>query len=156
MAGRRKVGQSGAMAGSRAGVDWVRLKRGGKMQEGKMQEIEVNPELVAKCGLYCGACRSYRSGKCPGCRNNAKATWCKVRTCCAEHDYSSCAQCKEYADPKDCKNFNNFIAKIFAVVFRSDRGACIEQIKRVGIAGHAQAMAESKSQTIKRGAASSR
>jgi len=115
-----------------------------------MQEIETNPELVASCGLYCGACRSYRGGKCPGCRKNTKATWCKVRTCCAEHEYSSCAQCKDLSDPNTCTKFNNFISKIFAVVFRSDRAACVQQIKRIGIEGHATAMAQNKSQTIKR------
>jgi len=115
-----------------------------------MKEIGVNSELVARCGLYCGACRSYLSGKCPGCHENAKASWCKVRTCCTQNNFTSCAECKEFSDPNACKKFNNVISKIFAVVFRSDRAACIEQIKRLGVEGHAAAMAESKTQTIKR------
>jgi len=115
-----------------------------------MKEIEVDSKLVARCGLYCGACRSYRSGKCPGCHENAKATWCKVRTCCAENNYNTCAECKDFSDPNACKKFNNVVSKIFAVVFRSDRAACIEQIKRLSVEGHAAAMAESKTQTIKR------
>lgn len=28
-----------------------------------MQDIKVDAELVAYCGLYCGACRSYLKGK---------------------------------------------------------------------------------------------
>jgi hypothetical protein len=32
--------------------------------------VTTNPDLVAYCGLYCGACKAYRSGRCPGCRQN--------------------------------------------------------------------------------------
>jgi hypothetical protein len=46
--------------------------------------------------------------------------------------------------------FNNFISKIFSVIFRSDRAACIAQIKEIGIQGHAEKMAERKHQSIKR------
>ena len=31
-----------------------------------------------------------------------------------------------------CRKFNNFIAGIFQVVFRSDRRGCIERIREVG------------------------
>ena len=55
--------------------------------------LEPKAELVARCGLYCGACGSYLKGRCPGCRENVKATWCKVRACCGEHSYASCADC---------------------------------------------------------------
>ena len=43
-----------------------------------MQSITVDPELVGYCGLYCGACGKYLNGKCRGCHDNVKATWCKV------------------------------------------------------------------------------
>jgi hypothetical protein len=46
--------------------------------------------------------------------------------------------------------FNNFISKIFGFIFRSDRAACIDQIKEIGIQGHAQKMAAEKRQSIKR------
>jgi hypothetical protein len=49
-----------------------------------------------------------------------------------------------------CRKFNNFMAKVFQVVFRSDRAACIDQIKQLGLEGHARAMAARGSQTIKR------
>jgi len=115
-----------------------------------MREITVNPSLVAYCGLYCGACRAYLKEKCPGCHENTKATWCKIRACCMEHSYGSCADCTEHADPNDCKLFNNFMAKLFALIFRSNRAACIAQIKEKGIEGHAAAMAALKTQSIKR------
>mgnify|MGYP001174253203 CR=1 FL=1 len=46
-------------------------------------------ELVAYCGLYCGQCTKYLKGKCPGCKENEKASWCKTRSCCIENDFAS-------------------------------------------------------------------
>ena len=115
-----------------------------------MREIVSNPELVAYCGLYCGACRAYLKERCPGCHDNQKATWCKIRLCCMENEYSSCADCKEFTDPMDCKLFNNFMSKLFSFVFRSNRSACIAQIRKIGIQAHADSMADLKRHSIKR------
>lgn len=49
---------------------------------------------VAYCGLYCGACRKWKKGKCPGCYHNEKASWCEIRKCCRENDYATCADCQ--------------------------------------------------------------
>lgn len=114
-----------------------------------MSDIDAKTELVAYCGLYCGACKSHLNGKCNGCHENAKATWCKVRSCCIERHIKSCAECADFPDPAECKKYNNFMSRLFGLVFRSNRAACIAQIKRLGLAGHAQAMAEIGSQTIK-------
>ena len=115
-----------------------------------MRQIASDPNLVAYCGLYCGACRAYLNEKCPSCHVNAKATWCKVRTCCIAGQRSSCAECKDNSDPMACSKYNNFMSKIFGFIFRSDRAACIRQIKEIGITGHAENMASSKRQTIKK------
>lgn len=115
-----------------------------------MAEIIASSELVAYCGLYCGACKSYLAGKCPGCQKNAKASWCSIRTCCRNQGISSCAGCVGIPDPRDCGKFNNLIAKFFSLVFRSDRAACVAQIRRLGIEGHAKAMAAAGLHTIKR------
>lgn len=115
-----------------------------------MKEIVSNPDLVARCGLYCGACRSFLSGRCPGCRENSRATWCKIRTCCAEQNLKTCADCAQFPDPNRCSKFNNWIAKVFSLVFRSDRAACIQQIRSCGIEGHAENMSRTRRQTIKR------
>jgi hypothetical protein len=112
--------------------------------------IEVNAELVACCGLYCGACRARLAGKCAGCRENAKATWCKVRSCCAQKHLGSCAECAEFPDPRACAKFNNVVSRLFGLLFNSDRAACIAQIRRLGLEGHAQSMAEMRAQTIRR------
>ena len=115
-----------------------------------MKEIVSNPELVAYCGLYCGACKAYLKESCRGCHENRRATWCKVRSCCLSNQYASCADCQDFEDPSACKKFNNLFSKIFALVLRSDRAACIRQLRELGMEGHAQNMAEHKRQTIKR------
>ncbi|MDO8989999.1 MAG: DUF3795 domain-containing protein [Sideroxyarcus sp.] len=115
-----------------------------------MSDIKANAELVAYCGLYCGACKSYLGGKCLGCHENASATWCKVRSCCTEKQIKSCAECVEFPDPKACKKFNNIVSRLFGLVFKSDRAACIAQIKRLGLEGHAKSMAEMGAHTLKR------
>ena len=115
-----------------------------------MKEIVADSSLVALCGLYCGACGQYRKNRCPGCRKNEKATWCKIRICCFEHSYASCAYCTTFSDPMQCKKFNNFMSKLFSFLFKSDRAACIEQIRSTGIDTHAQKMAASGMQSIRK------
>jgi hypothetical protein len=115
-----------------------------------MPDIQVNGELVSYCGLYCGACRSYLAEKCHGCHDNSKATWCKVRSCCREKHVKTCAECDEFPDPRTCGKFNNFMSKLFGLVFKSDRAACITQIKQLGLEAHAKTMADMRAHTIKR------
>lgn len=116
-----------------------------------MKDIVSNKELIAYCGLYCGACRKYLNGKCPGCKETTKAAWCKIRTCNQQAITSSCAECTQ-TPINDCKTFNNPIGKTFSFVFQSDRKACIQMIKDRGAEGFAQEMTIRKAQTIKRGA----
>lgn len=106
--------------------------------------------LVAYCGLFRGACRKFLNDKCPGCRDDAKAAWCTVRTCNIERHYASCADYTEYRDVIDCKKFNNIIAKLFGLVFRSNRAACISRIKALGLQGHATEMARIGRQSMGR------
>lgn len=115
-----------------------------------MQPVRVDARLVACCGLYCGACRAFRRGRCPGCRENTRATWCKLRTCCVRQQYSSCAECVEHPDPRTCRRFNNLISQLFGLVFRSDRAACILQIRRLGLLGHAETMTALQRHSLRR------
>ena len=115
-----------------------------------MREIVADRTLVAYCGLYCGACPSYVKERCPGCHENTKASWCKVRSCCAENGYASCASCSMYSDPNDCKLFNNFISKTIGFFLNSNRQACVLHIRKAGLDGHAALMAERKSHTMPR------
>ncbi len=115
-----------------------------------MNKVDVNTKLVSYCGLYCGSCGKYTKGKCPGCAENEKATWCKIRKCCIEKGINSCAQCDEFSDVKDCKMFDNFVAKMFEFVFKSDRKAGVKMIKDSGYEEFAKYMTENKLVSIKK------
>ena len=116
-----------------------------------MATREGNPYLVAFCGLYCGECGQYQRGKCPGCAENQKAGWCKIRTCCHENGYATCAACAHFGDVRDCRKFDNFMSRLFGLLFRSDRPANIARIKAVGVDAYADEMATRRRQSIRRG-----
>ena len=113
-----------------------------------IQEIKNDTQLIAYCGLYCGACRKYISGKCPSCKLLVSPHWCKIRTCCIDQKFSSCAECP-LETPNDCKKFNNPISKVFAVIFGSDREKCILKIREEGAVWYAANMAETRQQSLK-------
>lgn len=112
------------------------------------KEIIADKDLVATCGLYCGACGKYLSGKCKGCRQNEKLSWCKSRSCCMEKGFSTCADCDK--NVKDCKTYTNFMSKLMSIVFRSDRPACVEFIRQNGLEAFAAEMAKRGTLTIKK------
>ncbi len=114
-----------------------------------LKPIVADKNLIAYCGLYCGACRSYLKGSCPGCRENVKASWCKIRQCCQENDFASCADCTS-VKPEDCRKYTNFISKAIGLILNSDRAACIHRIEEIGYDQFAIEMTENKRQTIKR------
>ena len=113
-----------------------------------MRTIVSDTQNIAACGLYCGACRKFLAEKCPGCKQNEKATWCKIRLCCQENKFNTCAECSY--DVKECKLFSNWIGKVFAFLFNSDRSACIRYIKEQGEQAFAEDMTKRKCQTMKR------
>lgn len=119
------------------------------METTTQKEIVADKNLIAYCGLYCGACKSYLSGKCPGCHENTKASWCKIRQCNIENHLNSCADCKSI-DLLECKKYNNFFSKVIGFILKSDRPACISRIKDIGYEQFANEMAENKTQTIKK------
>ena len=116
-----------------------------------MDPDATDPALVGACGLFCGACRSYRKGRCPGCRQNAKASWCKVRSCCLRQGFATCADCPDHPDPRTCVLFQNAVARLFGWVFRSDRAACIRRIRQVGRDAFAREMAAAGRQSLRPG-----
>ena len=106
-----------------------------------MEPIAASADLVAYCGLYCGACGRYRKGRCEGCRENARAGWCKVRSCCIENGWASCADCETYTDLHQCGKFHNVFSRIIGFVLNSDRHKCIDRIREIGPAAYAEEMA---------------
>ncbi|KJR99232.1 MAG: hypothetical protein VR65_17720 [Desulfobulbaceae bacterium BRH_c16a] len=114
-------------------------------------KLVAQSELVSACGLYCGACHRYRKGKCPGCAENVKASWCKIRICTQEKGYHTCAECTEFSDDvQACRQFNTIFAKIFALIFRSDRKASLQLIAAKGVEAYALEMAEKGIPVLKR------
>lgn len=91
---------------------------------------QENTKLIAYCGLYCGTCGSYKKGKCKSCKDDGGFSRCKVRKCCIELHYQTCA---EYGKLADCKTLDNFISKIFAMVFHSNRKGNLKQIREMGL-----------------------
>jgi hypothetical protein len=115
-----------------------------------MKKITADINLVASCGLYCGACTRFLKEKCPGCRENDKAIWCKVRTCNIENGYGNCSECEKYDDINQCGDFDNFISRIFSFIFRSNRKRCVEYIKENGADAFARLMAVEGRHSFKR------
>ncbi|MFW3145212.1 MAG: DUF3795 domain-containing protein [Thermoplasmatota archaeon] len=105
-----------------------------------MVPVKPNKDLVAYCGLYCGECGKFKKGRCQGCAGNEKASWCKIRSCCIDHGYHTCADCREFSDPYECKQLNNLMAKAFSLIFGSDRGSALEMIKKNGRQSYAEEM----------------
>lgn len=112
--------------------------------------VVTDSSAIAFCGLYCGACKRYLRDACPGCQKNDRASWCKVRSCCIVHGYRSCADCTELADIAGCTKLHNFVAKVFGIVFNSNRDACLAMIKEKGYDGFAEHMASRKLQALPR------
>jgi hypothetical protein len=113
-------------------------------------ELVADQNLVSLCGLYCGACGAFLKGKCEGCHETRKREWCKVRACCLDKKYATCADCGTFQNPDDCKKFNNIVSKIFGFFTKSDRAACIRQIRENGSQAFAVKMAGLKMHAIRR------
>ena len=91
--------------------------------------MDVNPELLAPCGLYCGVCGvliAHRDGNqkfkerlatvynvpaekvvCRGCLSDEVFDYCKlcpIKACAAERGYQGCHQCDDFP----CRHIDNF------------------------------------------------
>jgi len=89
---------------------------------------------LAYCGLVCSQCGAFTRGRCKGCHSpKPMHSRCLVKGCAVERNVASCAECSEYADLRDCRKLNNFVSKLFGLVFRSDRIGNLERIRRDGL-----------------------
>ena len=68
------------------------------MKTASLKPIVADKNLIAYCGLYCGACRSYLKGSCPGCQEQCKSNLVqdqamlpgrKIRQLCGLHCYKT-------------------------------------------------------------------
>ena len=101
------------------------------------EQMTGNERFIAYCGLYCKACPAFVSGKCDGCRvESAKSAAlykkCKVKPCCVENGFFTCADCTIYASTKACKKYNPLMLKISSWIGSVNRSKCIDMIKEKG------------------------
>ena len=101
------------------------------------KQIINNENMIDYCGLYCGACPSFISGKCAGCRSNSaksaiKFKKCPVKPCCAVNGFFTCADCTEFASVKECKKYNPLLLRIASRLEGSDRSKAVNMIKEKG------------------------
>jgi hypothetical protein len=118
------------------------------------KQIIANEDLISYCGFYCGACPKFQKDECTGCKgDNPKCAAgykaCKVRPCCLENGYSTCADCKKYETVKDCKDYNPLMIRFGQFVTRTNRRKGIEMIKEKGETGFMNFMIDKKWVTVK-------
>jgi hypothetical protein len=75
---------------------------GGVLASASMGAEEKQPRyadghLATPCGLFCGSCRLYMSGKCKGC-GTGEHEGCPLYGCCRlKKKIRFCAECEEFA-----------------------------------------------------------
>lgn len=90
--------------------------------------------ILAYCGLVCSNCGAYKKGRCHSCHSEKPMYRnCPVKKCALERGYITCADCADFENLKDCKKLNNFISKIFDLIFRTDRIGNLDRIREVGV-----------------------
>lgn len=90
---------------------------------------------IAACGLFCSSCGKFKREKCEGCQSKPGFSRCLVRACVVEKGITTCAECPDFAAPRDyreCPKLNNFMSKIFSFVFRSDRIGALTLLRDEG------------------------
>ena len=90
--------------------------------------------ILAYCGLVCSQCGAYLKQKCQGCHSDRPMSHnCKVKPCAQERNYTSCAECTDFENLRECRKLNNFVSRIFGFIFRTDRIANLSRIREVGL-----------------------
>ena len=117
-------------------------------------DLQLDANMISYCGFYCGACPKFTKGQCEGCRgDNPKCAVgykeCKVRPCCIENEYNTCADCDKYTSLKDCEIYNPFMIKFGQFITRTNRRKGIEMIKEKGEIEFVKFMADKNWVTFK-------
>jgi len=91
-------------------------------------------KIVAYCGLICSDCGAFKKLKCQGCHSDKPIFKnCPVKKCAMDKNYSTCAECGEFEDLKQCRKLNNFVSKLMGFVFRTDRIGNLKRIREIGL-----------------------
>jgi hypothetical protein len=71
-------------------------------------------EAIGCCGAYCGTCKAFSSGDCKGCKlgyadgtRNLSSAKCKIKICCIQKGFISCADCATYETCETIQDFHN-------------------------------------------------
>jgi hypothetical protein len=94
-----------------------------------------NDAHIAACGLFCSNCGKFKKGRCQGCQVQPGYAQCATRKCVIEKGIHNCAACPQFAAPRDfreCGKIHNFIARIFALLFGSDRPGALTMLRDQG------------------------
>ena len=90
--------------------------------------------IIARCGLVCTKCGTFLKRKCKGCGSDKPMfKGCPVKKCTVEKNITTCADCKDFADLKQCGKINSFISKIIGLLTKSDRIGKLNRIREIGI-----------------------
>ena len=115
-----------------------------------MLPLVADANLVSACGLYCGACKAYRAQKCPGCRGNYKAVYCRVRRCVRRRGIRSCADCDDHPDPRTCRKVHGLLFRTVDLLTDTGRMDCLDRVKELGHEGYAEEMCAGGRQCLPR------
>lgn len=67
--------------------------------------------VIAYCGLVCSKCGAFKKGKCQGCHSEKPMFKnCPIKRCNIDNSFSTCADCSDFQELKECKKLNNFPA----------------------------------------------
>jgi len=95
---------------------------------------QTDEMIVAYCGLVCSNCGAYRKGRCQGCHSDKPMNRnCTMKACARKREYTTCADCTDHTNLKDCKKLNNLFSKFFGFIFRTDRFGNLERIREAGL-----------------------
>ena len=72
-------------------------------------------QAIGCCGAYCGTCKVFGEQQCQGCKlgyedgqRDLSRAKCKMKVCCLQKGYKSCADCADYAV---CELLQDFYGK---------------------------------------------
>jgi len=117
-------------------------------------QIDKDENLISYCGFYCGACPTFTSGKCEGCRGDSPkcavgVKKCQVKQCCVENEFFTCADCTKCASTKECKKYNPLSITLGEWISSTSRRKGIEMIREKGRTDFLALMTDKNWVTIK-------
>ncbi len=57
--------------------------------------MDFDKTLIAPCGIYCGACKTYIVGKCKGCLDS-NTIKCTIYKCVSIKGLETCGNCQKF------------------------------------------------------------